>query len=234
MAITALILALIVSPAAPNDVPAIGFALFASAWAMASKYMLATGQRHVFNPAALGVALAGLVLHRPVSWWVGDYVLLLPVVVLGGILILQRLKYYDLLLSFAAVTILATLVSNWSHGLAAAANAAYLTAVHSTFLFFAFVMLTEPRTAPLGRWRHIAYGGLVGLLFAPTSHVGTYYFTPEVGAAGRQRLHVPLQQTPAAALDPHPDKEDADTEIIRARLTSRRAKKRLSVRERAP
>jgi Na+-transporting NADH:ubiquinone oxidoreductase subunit NqrB len=180
VAITALILAFIISPAPPTDIPAIGFAVFASSWAMASKYILATGGRHIFNPAALGAALAGLILHRPVSWWVGDYTLMLPIVILGGILILQRLKYYDLLLSFAVSAMLVTLVSNHRLGPIEAGNAAYLLVAHSMFFFFAFVMLTEPRTAPLGRWRRITYGGLIGVLFAPTSHVGSYYFTPEV------------------------------------------------------
>jgi hypothetical protein len=32
----------------------------------------------------------------------------------------------------------------------------------------------------VGSWRQIAYGALVGLLFSPYTHVGSYYFTPEV------------------------------------------------------
>ena len=53
-------------------------------------------------------------------------------------------------------------------------------ALHSMFLFFAFVMLTEPRTTPLGPPRRIAYAVLVGVLFAPEVHFGTFYFTPEL------------------------------------------------------
>jgi ferredoxin-NADP reductase len=30
------------------------------------------------------------------------------------------------------------------------------------------------------RWRRLAYGAVVGLLFAPTVHVGSFYFTPEL------------------------------------------------------
>src|SRR5476651_2191510 len=58
MLITALILVLIITPFAPRDYSAIGFAIFACSWAMASKYMLPPGGRHIFNPAAFGVALA--------------------------------------------------------------------------------------------------------------------------------------------------------------------------------
>src|SRR5665647_728592 len=39
--ITALILTLIITPFAPRDGAGIGFAIFASAWAVASKYLLA-------------------------------------------------------------------------------------------------------------------------------------------------------------------------------------------------
>ncbi len=175
--ISALILTLIVTPAAPVDFAATGFLVFASAWAMASKYILATAKRHIFNPAAFGVALAGLLLKGSVSWWVGDNATILPLIILGGVLVLTRLRYYELIISFAVVVLGLTLADN---PIAGAGTAVSMTAIHSAFCFFAFVMLTEPRTVPLGRWRQIVYGGLVGLLFFPNSHIGEYYFTPEV------------------------------------------------------
>lgn len=164
--ISALILTLIVTPAAPVDFAATGFLVFASAWAMASKYILATAKRHIFNPAAFGVALAGLLLKGSVSWWVGDNATILPLIILGGVLVLTRLRYYELIISFAVVVLGLTLADN---PLAGAGTAVSMTAIHSAFCFFAFVMLTEPRTVPLGRWRQIVYGGLVGLLFSPTA-----------------------------------------------------------------
>jgi len=57
--ITALILALIISPVAPTNYAGIGFLVFASAWAMASKYIFAVDKKHFFNPAAFGVARGG-------------------------------------------------------------------------------------------------------------------------------------------------------------------------------
>ena len=41
-------------------------------------------------------------------------------------------------------------------------------------------MLTEPLTAPTMRWPRIAFGALVGFLFAPNIHIGSFYFTPEL------------------------------------------------------
>jgi ferredoxin-NADP reductase len=49
----------------------------------------------------------------------------------------------------------------------------------SPWLFFAFVILTEPLTTPPTHMLRIAYGALVGFLFAPQFHIGSVYITPE-------------------------------------------------------
>ena len=87
--ITALILSLIMSPAATvNDAIALTAAGFA---AMAAKYILTVGGRHIFNPAAIGAVTAGLLLHDYASWWVGTNHLF-PVIVVAGVLILRKMK----------------------------------------------------------------------------------------------------------------------------------------------
>jgi Na+-transporting NADH:ubiquinone oxidoreductase subunit NqrB len=178
--ISALIIALIVTPSAPDDLAALGFLILVSAWAMASKYIVAAGKRHLFNPAAFGAALMGVGFHRTVSWWVGDNAVLLPLLVLGGALILTRLRYTGMLAAFAAVVLGISIAHSDLSSFASVAHAISMMAIHSMFGFFGLVMLTEPRTAPLGRWRQIVYGALVGLLFSPFTHVGSYYFTPEI------------------------------------------------------
>ena len=178
--ITALIIALIVTPPAPSDFAAVGFLILVSAWAMASKYMVAVGKRHLFNPAAFGAALVGIAFHRTVSWWVGDNAVLLPLLVLGGVVILTRLRYTEMLAGFALMVLSISIAHGDLSSLAGVGHAISMMAIHSMFCFFGLVMLTEPRTAPLGRWRQIVYGALVGLLFSPFTHIGSYYFTPEV------------------------------------------------------
>ena len=182
--ITALIIALIVTPSAPGDLAATGFLVLVSAWAMASKYIIASGKRHLFNPAAFGAALAGIAFHRTVSWWVGDNAVLLPLIVLGGAIILTRLRYTEMLAGFAVIVLGLSIAHGDLSSLAGVGHAISMMAIHSMFCFFGLVMLTEPRTAPLGRWRQIVYGALVGLLFSPFTHVGSYYFTPEVAILG--------------------------------------------------
>ena len=175
--ITALILALIITPVVSTDYAGVGFLIFASAWAMASKYIFAIGKKHIFNPAAFGVALAAIAINQSATWWVGGNVILLPIVFFGGLLIVRKIHRFDLVWSFVLVA-LATVILTASSG-------DYLTPItqtllHSPFFFLAFVMLTEPLTMPPNWWLRVMYGTIVGFLFAPNIHIGSFYLTPEI------------------------------------------------------
>jgi Na+-transporting NADH:ubiquinone oxidoreductase subunit NqrB len=175
--ITALILILIITPVAPTDPRQIGYAVFASLWAMAAKYMLTINRRNIFNPAAFGVALAAAALGSSVSWWIGGSLYLLPLVLAGGLLILIKMNVWEMAGAFAAADLLTVAIT------APAGDPLHAMSdivLRSMFFFFAFVMLTEPRTAPLGRANRIFYGALVGVLFAPEIHLGGWYTTPEI------------------------------------------------------
>ncbi len=175
--ITAFILALIITPVMASNRAGVGFLVFVSVWAMASKYMLAPGKKHIFNPVAFAVALSALVINQPATWWVAGNLPLLPFVFIGGILIVRKVQRFDLVGSFAAVA-LATTIATAASGNYSAIIAQ--TLLHSSFFFFVFVMLTEPLTTPPGRAWRVAYGALVGFLFAPNIHIGSFYFTPEL------------------------------------------------------
>lgn len=175
--ITALILALIISPVAYTDYAGIGFLIFASAWAMASKFILAIHKKHIFNPAAFGIAFSALALNQGATWWVGGNLPLMAFVVIGGLLIARKIQRFDLVWSFSIVA-LATIV-------ATSTSSNYLTPItqtflHSPFFFLALVMLTEPLTMSPTRLGRIFYGAIVGFLFAPNIHLGSFYFTPEL------------------------------------------------------
>lgn len=175
--ITGLILALIITPVASTDYVGVGFLIFASAWAMASKFIFALGKKHIFNPAAFGVAFGALVLGQSATWWVGGNLPLLPFVVLGGLLIVRKIHRFDLILSFGIVSLLTIVITaNGGNYL----NAITQTLLHSAIFFLAFVMLTEPLTMSPSRLSRIVYGAIVGFLFAPNVHLGSFYFTPEL------------------------------------------------------
>ncbi len=175
--ITGLILALIITPVALTDYAGMWFLLFASVSAIASKYLLSIRRRHIFNPAAFGVALSALIIGHSATWWVGGNLPLLAFVFIGGVLVMRKTRRIDLVTTFSLVA-LGTIVVT-------APTGNYITPVmqtflHSPFFFFAFVMLTEPLTMPQNRILRIIYAAIVGFLFAPAIHVGSFYLTPEL------------------------------------------------------
>jgi len=174
--ITGLILALIITPPA-FTFAGVSFLIWASIFAMASKYILAIRKKHLFNPAAFAVALTALALNQYASWWVGGNLVLLPFVLAGGLLVVRKLQRFDLVFSFLAAAAAGIILTNPLLDPATAAEKAFL---HTSILFFAFVMLTEPLTTPPTRSRRILYGAFVGAIFSPAIHVGSIYATPEL------------------------------------------------------
>jgi ferredoxin-NADP reductase/Na+-transporting NADH:ubiquinone oxidoreductase subunit NqrB len=174
--ITALILALIISPA--STVAGVLFLTAAGGLAMASKYMLAIGRKHIFNPAAIAVVLTSLGAGQSASWWVGSKPML-PFVLLGGLLLARKIKRFQMIISFLATAYAATMIYGLlTHGhITATLNQITL---NSALFFLAFVMLTEPSTSPATAAKQRWYGVLTGLLFPPQVHIAALYTTPEL------------------------------------------------------
>src|SRR5512138_1744869 len=161
--ITALILALIITPV--HSIGDLGFLFWAAVLAMASKYLLAPGGKHIFNPAAFAVALTYVTVNQAASWWVGSGPML-PYVLPAGLLLTRKLGRFDLVLSFFAAAFGITLLVDVFTG-ANIVSTFQKVVLYSPLLFFAFIILTEPLTTPPTRRLRILYGVLVGLLFAP-------------------------------------------------------------------
>lgn len=174
--ITALILTFLITPPLPFEQAGLWFLIWASVWAMASKYIIAPQKKHIFNPAAFAVALTALTMHQAASWWVGTAVML-PFVVIGGIFITRKIQRFDLVLSYVGFALLTIILTSLSRN--------PLVTLEKTFadtalLFFAFVMLTEPLTTPPNRSLRIWYGAIAGILSAPAIHLWSLYSTPEL------------------------------------------------------
>lgn len=174
--ISALILALIITPLqSRHDMWFLGWA---AVWAMASKYIVAINKKHLFNPVAFAVALTYFTINQSASWWVGNAAML-PFVLIGGLLLVRKIKKFGLVLSFMAAA-LATIIIFSVLGGASVGIEIQRTLAYSPLLFFAFVILTEPFTMPPTRPLQIGYGMLVGVLFVPQFHIGAFYITPEI------------------------------------------------------
>ncbi|MBI3955995.1 RnfABCDGE type electron transport complex subunit D [Candidatus Gottesmanbacteria bacterium] len=126
--------------------------LTACAIASLSKAYLGAGEhQHVFNPAALGIAVSSLLFGRSVAWWAASWGMLPVVILAAGMLpVVWRLHRQWMGITFLIVYYFLT-------------RSISLTFDGTVFLF-AFVMLPEPRTAPMrGAWAW-GWGVLVGLL----------------------------------------------------------------------
>ncbi len=174
--ITALILALIISPI--RGYGDLWFLLWASVLAISSKYIINIRGKHIFNPAAFAVALTYLTINQAASWWVGNPALL-PFVLAGGLLMVHKLRRFHLVWSFMGAAVAFTFLDAVFSGLALGAAFSTLF-LYTPFFFFAFVMLTEPLTTPPTNGLRNVYGVLVGVLFAPAFHLGSFYTTPEL------------------------------------------------------
>lgn len=174
--ISALILALIITPLqSPHDLWFLGWA---AVWAMASKYIIAPSKKHIFNPVAFAVALTYLTINQAASWWVGSAPML-PLVLIGGILVVRKIGRFDLVYSFLLAALATTLVFSLLNGDDFIATMQKVV-LYSPLLFFASIILTEPLTTPPTQRLRILYGALVGFLFTPQFHLGDFYTTPEL------------------------------------------------------
>jgi ferredoxin-NADP reductase len=180
--VTALILALIITLALSFGDPIfLAFAFWASALAMASKYILAIGKKHIFNPAAIAVVITALALNLGASWWIGTAAML-PFVIFGGFLITRKIHRFNLVLPSIIASFVVILGSSLMRG-----GNIFITGwgllISTPLVFFATVMLTEPLTTPPTSALRVPYGIMAGILFAPFIHFGSIYSTPELALA---------------------------------------------------
>jgi glycine betaine catabolism B len=174
--ISALIFALIISPI--SGYGDLWFLFWASVLSMASKYIINIRGKHLFNPVAFGLGLTYLTINQSAFWWIGNATML-PYVLLGGLLVTRKIRRFKLVWSFMAAAVVISSLSALFSGQAIISTFSTLF-LYSPFFFFAFIMLTEPLTTPPTNSLRNLYGVLIGVLFPPAFHLGSFYTTPEI------------------------------------------------------
>jgi ferredoxin-NADP reductase len=159
--ITAFILFLILAP--PTNLHDLWVPIFVSFVAMLSKYVLAIGKKHIFNPVAISLVILSLFGQGNATWWVGSLAML-PAVATVGILILRKIKRFELFFTFLITSLVSISFFGTIHGMSE------MTVMSQVFvswpiLFFAIFMLTEPLTTPPTKILQMLYGAFVGILF---------------------------------------------------------------------
>lgn len=176
--ITALILVLIFPVKLPLYTPILILASFA---AMGSKYLLTIEKQHIFNPAAWAAFSVGILSDYSASWWIGTP-WMLPIVLIGGFLIIRKTQRESLAFNFLFAYAIFIVIGAVIHG--SFPSGIFLTLqtslMRSAVIFFATIMLTEPLSSPSAEKLQKYFAYLVAFLYAtPNLRLFGFTFTPE-------------------------------------------------------
>jgi len=177
--ITAGILFLVVNPV--STVSGLIAVAGISAGAIFLKYIVRYHMRHLFNPVALALVLAGLAGYYGVGWWVGSRYLL-PVVIVAGLLVAKKTRRLPVVLVYVLVS--AVTVSLWFVDTVPVSETLIRHFISWPTIFFATFMLTEPLGLPSTKNRQYVYAGIAGVLGAIPFSFGILHGTPELALLG--------------------------------------------------
>ncbi len=173
--ITSLIILFIIPPA--KGVEETAFLITAGVVAMGSKYVLALNKKHFFNPAGVAVFITSVFSIGYANWWIGNQ-WVLPAVLIGGILVIKKIKRFGMVFAFLIMFFSATLYFGATNQSDLPKTIQRLI-LDSPILFFSFVMLIEPLTSPTRKKMQIIYGLLVGVLAGSQFSLGPISSTYE-------------------------------------------------------
>lgn len=112
--------------------------------AILSKQFIRAQRHHIFNPAALGLVVSGLIFKTPFGWW-GDAVPLL-VVPLGVVIVLRARKELQ---AIGFISTYALIQYLFIRPASSSELDALRAAIGTSSWFFTFFMLPEPMTSLL-------------------------------------------------------------------------------------
>lgn len=172
--------------------------IIAGAIAILSKHLIKFRQRHIFNPANLGVLIVSVIFGASHTWWISSPLIL---VLVFGIFILWRLRRFDLGLSFVAAYFIFVFLINISNpvtcgmmNMKCPMQPSPLTDIYYAIInggviyFFAMYMLIEPKTNPAKN--RIIYGVFVAIMLFAAERIVPQHSIPLALAIGN--ILVPL------------------------------------------
>lgn len=128
--------------------------VLAAMFAIVSKHILAINNKHIFNPANLGLLLVNILFGISMGWWSFNFWLM----IIGGLFISYKIKRLHLVASYLLVTSILLMIHSSLKGLG---MFDYFSLIN---LYFVFVMLIEPKTSPIKLIKGIVFGSLIALL----------------------------------------------------------------------
>ncbi|HXV32445.1 MAG TPA: FG-GAP-like repeat-containing protein [Gaiellaceae bacterium] len=184
-----------------------GWWIFAATAAVAllSKYVIRFRGGHVFNPSNIGLVLCFLLLGPgradPLDLWWGPMTawmaLALAVIVVGGLVILSRLRLLEIAVFFwvafaAGIAVLAAsghaMTARWHLGPVTGWEFWRVLVFSPEILVFLFFMITDPKTIPAGRLGRRLYAVGIALLAVLLIAPQTTEFATKVAVLGALAL----------------------------------------------
>ena len=157
-----IITGLIIGCVAPINVQLVPV-LAACAIAVASKFFLKVRSSNIFNPAALGLLVLGL-LSIGSSWWAATSINVYGVAVsLSIILIIAAYECRRLTLAFSFI--ITSVLLSVAISLPVTFGSIEIALISVNY-FFAFLMITEPKTSPPKRNAQMVYGIGLALIYS--------------------------------------------------------------------
>ena len=163
--VTGLIIALIIDPEAKWYQIAV-----VSGIAMGAKNFIRVSDRHIFNPAAIGLFVGGIIFSQYVAWWGVSFQSIRQVTLLNLVLFLILLSpavvsAYRMRRIYSIITFILTYtvfshIFTFTLSIQSIINRMF----DPTVLFFSLVMLPEPMTSPVTPKRQVLYGIIVALI----------------------------------------------------------------------
>lgn len=131
--------------------------------AMFAKHFIRVDKKHIFNPAAFGLFLGGLIFGNAVSWWatsfqqlaINNYQLLFSflILILPGYISCIKMRRSKIVASFLL-----------TYGFFSYFLTKNITILDPTVLFFSLVMLPEPITTPNKPKTQVIFGIFVAVV----------------------------------------------------------------------
>ncbi len=156
----------IIGSIAPLNASAVAI-LVAAGVAIGSKYVIRIKGRHLFNPATLGLLVSLLLFSIGDQWWaasagfhISGYVIPLTLLLVVPNYLAGKLRVSVPFLVLTAVLFLASGAVN-----AQLSAAGLLTLVSTLPFYFAFIMLSEPKTSPGKPKGQAVFGIVVAVLY---------------------------------------------------------------------
>jgi len=151
--------------------------------ALLSKYAITVRGRHLFNPSNFGLVVIFLTFGAryadPQDLWWGPWspalAVTLAVILVGGVTLARRLQLFTVALTFwvtfaLGIGVLAAgghaITARWHVGPLSDWSYWVVFVTSPEIVIFVFFMITDPRTAPIGRVARPTYAAAVGVLAA--------------------------------------------------------------------